>query len=269
MQYTSRAFNDILNSGEYESEVKVVVNGVTYYEDSLMDVSIRREVFGGNNVTIGSACMSSCNLTLTSDTLTGRDLSALIPRGARIEIWERITGYASNSQRNAVAGDAVVGIARIGIATEYEIITSEWLLQGVFFVDSRDATSWESRLILTGIDSMALADVMYPSTEDGWPEGGRPDTEVVQTIAQAMGVAIDSATELDNNYNIPFPGTYTMREVLGFIGAMYGGNWLITKEGKLQLLKLSSLPDETYYLVTNSGSPITFGGDRILVRQQQ
>jgi hypothetical protein len=56
-----------------------------------------------------------------------------------------------------------------------------------------------------------------------------------------------------------------MREVLGFIAAMYGGNWVITKEGKLSLITLAGLPEETNYLVTNFGNPITFGGDRILV----
>lgn len=238
MQSVSTQFEDIYASGNYESEIKVVIAGTEYYESSLMDVSIKRELFGGNNVAIGSACMASCTLTLTSDTMTARDMSALIPRGARVEVWERIKG---------------------------ETRTSEWINQGVFFVDSRDATSWSSRLVLQCVDSMVKADAMYPGTEDGWPSGGRTDIDVVRAIAEEMGVTVDGDTQLGLNYKIPFPGTYTMREVLSYIGAMYGGNWLITKAGKLLLLKLSDLPEETNYLITNTGDPITFGGVRILV----
>lgn len=239
MQQTSERFKEIWNSGNYESEIKVIVNGVEYRENQLMDVSIKRELFGGNNVTIGSACIASCSLTLISDTMTGRDLSDTIPRGARIEIWECIKGNLQS-----------------------QTVSSEWLCQGVFFIDSRDYTSWTGRLQLNGIDRMAFADADYPGDSDQWP---KLDMAVVQQIAGYMGVEIDSGTVLGNNYRIPIPASYTMREVLGYIAAMYAGNWIITKEGKLLLLKLNGLPVETNYLVTNYGSPITFGGVRILV----
>lgn len=265
MQNTSERFNEIWNSGNYESEIKVVINGVEYFENQLMDVSVKRELFGGNNVTIGSTCVASCSLTLTSDTMTGRDISAQIPRGARIEIWERISGEVMDTSRNAVAGTAKPGVnCIVGIAAEYRATHSEWLLQGVFFVDCRDYTSWESRLVLEGVDAMIFADADYPDQSD-WPEMGKRDIDVARQIAGYINVALDSGTELGKNYRIPIPLSYTMREVLGYIGAMYGGNWVITKEGKLSLITLAGLPDETNFLVTNYGNPITFGGDKILV----
>lgn len=264
MQRTSELFDQIWESGNYESEIKVVINGVEYFENQLMDVSIKRELFGGNNVTIGSTCVASCSLTLTSDTMSGRDISAQIPRGARIEIWERIKGEVQDTTANAVAGSAIAGVAIVGIATQYVITNSEWLLQGVFFVDCRDYTSWESRLVLDGVDAMIFADADYPNQSD-WPEDGKKDIDVVKQIAGYINVALDSGTSLGNNYLIPIPLSYTMREVLGFIAAMYGGNWVITKEGKLSLITLAGLPEETNFLVTNYGSPIMFGGDRILV----
>lgn len=239
MQQTTERFNEIWNSGFYESEIKVVINGVEYRENQLMDVSIKRELFGGNNVAIGSTCVASCTLTLISDTMTGRDLSDTIPRGARIEIWECINGNVQGQK-----------------------VSSEWLCQGVFFIDSRDYTSWSGRLQINGIDSMAFADADYPGDSDQWP---KTDMAVVQQIAGYMGVELDEGTVLGNDYSIPIPASYTMREVLGYIAAMYAGNWIITKDGKLLLLKLNGLPEETNYLVTNYGSPITFGGVRILV----
>ena len=241
MQSTSQQFNDIYNSGVYECEVKAVINGVDYYENQLMDVSIQRELFGGNNVTIGSACVASCTLTLMSDTLTGKQLSDSIPRGARVEIWERIKGEQQDTTANAIAGLAVAGVAIAGIATQYVTVNSEWLIQGVFFVDCRDYTSWTNRLRLDCIDRMAMADADYPGDSDQWP---KTDTAVVAQIAGYIGVDVDSETVLGNSYSIPIPATYTMREVLGYIAAMYAGNWVITKAGKLLLLKLNGLPAE-------------------------
>ena len=264
MQYTSDTFDEILASGDYESEVKVVINGVTYTEDQLLDVSITREVFGGSDLTIGSACVASCSITLISDTMSGRELSATIPRGSRVEIWERINGWSMSTENAAVVGAARVGAAIVGLAAEYLPRNSEWLLQGVFFIDTRDASSWEGRLVIDGLDRMALADGNYPSGDVNWPKS---DKQVVNLIAGYIGVDVDSSiTNLINrNYQIPLIASYTMREVLQYIGAMYCGNFIINKVGDLQFLSLTGLPAETNLLVTQVGNPITFGGVSILV----
>ena len=66
-------------------------------------------------------------------------------------------------------------------------------------------------------------------------------------------------------YDIGLPVGYSMREVLSNIASMYGGNWIMTFEGKLRLVTLTELPEETYYLLEEHFDAITFGGDRILV----
>ena len=80
-----------------------------------------------------------------------------------------------------------------------------------------------------------------------------------------MGVELDSRTALNGSYQVEYPNDYTMREVLGYIGAVNGGNWNITETGKLRLVRLNELPPETFLLVTENGSPIRFGEVRILV----
>ena len=46
---------------------------------------------------------------------------------------------------------------------------------------------------------------------------------------------------------------------------MYGGNFIITKSGKLLLLTLGSLPESTHYLLNETGYRLVVGGVRILV----
>ena len=96
-----------------------------------------------------------------------------------------------------------------------------------------------------------------------------------------MGVSIDSRTMaiMTRNYQINYPGivledgvpqystdgAMSMRQVLGYIGAMYGGNWVITDENKLRLIVLGDIPTPTNYLITQNSDIILIGGYRILV----
>ena len=262
MQNVGQTFRDILASGNYESEIKVCIEGldhnmVEYRENSLLDVSIARGLFNGDNLSIGAACVASCQVVLSVDGMTGKQLSQTIPKGARIEIYERINGETPNYDTTSIIGTAVAGVAVVSQAAVWNDTNSEWLLQGVFFVDERDDTSWTTRLSLSGIDRMALADDYYPGTSDGWPAQGKIDTEIVQTIASTIGVSVDNIGALAAGYMIPFPGTYTMREVLSYIGAMYCANWIITADGKLRIMKLNELPSETNDLINQINESIT------------
>lgn len=89
----------------------------------------------------------------------------------------------------------------------------------------------------------------------------------VAEIARIMQVQVDPRTQLDPSYTIDYPANdYTLRDELRFIAAAHAGNWVVTGEGKLLLVPLLSAPPETFYLVTEYGEPITFGGVKILVR---
>ena len=92
-------------------------------------------------------------------------------------------------------------------------------------------------------------------------------TDAVSNIAMLMGIPIDSRTVLSNSYTVDYPANdYTLRDVLRYIAAAHGGNWIITSDEKLLLVPLfSSMPPETHYLVTESGNAVTFGGVRILI----
>ena len=119
-----------------------------------------------------------------------------------------------------------------------------------------------------------------PGNQGYWP---RKDISVVQTIATAMGVSIDPRTTaiMTNAYQIGYPGivledgtpkydsdgAMSMRQVLGYVGSMYGGNWIITDENKLRLIVLGDIPSAgTNLLIDQNGDYITMGGYRIIVR---
>ena len=140
--------------------------------------------------------------------------------------------------------------------------TSEWIPKGIFFTSRRSMEDglWN----IEAFDSMRKAETVWK------PDSGLvfPMTmeDTVELLAGLMGVEIDPRTSLDPSYTIESPGdTCTFRQILQWIGAAHGGNWIISDEGKLLLVPLISMPEETNYLIEERGDAITFGGDRILV----
>lgn len=139
---------------------------------------------------------------------------------------------------------------------------SEWLPKGVFFIGRRseDDGYWT----VEAFDSMRKAEVVWePDQSLNFP---MKMTDAVTEFARIMQVSIDDRTVLNENYTIDYPANdYTIRQELCYIAAAHGGNWIITDAGKLLLVPLLSIPEETNYLVDEHGDAITFGGVKILV----
>lgn len=156
---------------------------------------------------------------------------------------------------------------------------SEWVPKGTFFIDTRDE-SYYGLLTINAFDPMLKSEQSFtkPGNQGTWP---RLDISVVQTIATAMGVSIDSRTTaiMIKGYPINYPGisledgtpqysqdgAMSMRQILGYIGAMYGGNWVITDENKLRLIVLGDIPKFQALLIDENGNHITMGGYQINV----
>ena len=117
---------------------------------------------------------------------------------------------------------------------------------------------------MEAFDAMRKAEVVWEPDQS--LEFPLPMPEAAAEFARIMGVELDPRTTINPAYSIDYPANdYTIRDELRFIAAAHAGNWIVTGEGKLLLVPLLSIPDETNYLVTEYGGAITFGGVRILV----
>lgn len=246
MLSTSALYNQIIASENHRFQARATINGVAYSESNIVSLSTAYRVFSEEQPSVGGCLAAELELVMLAP-------SASIPRMAQVRPYVRATNGTQ---------------------------TSEWLPQGVFYIDTRETTHNDDGLdVLTlhCFDAMLKSEADFPSTTISFPA---KDYRVVQLIAYAMGLqnssaasnhnGIDARTKaLMNNgsgvYNISLPVGYSMREVLSYIAAMYAGNWIMTYEGKLRLVTLTELPEETYYLIDDHYDAITFGGDRILV----
>lgn len=127
---------------------------------------------------------------------------------------------------------------------------SEWLPFGTFFINQRD-TSYEGLVTVSCYDALLKASQNYVSSTSSTANWPKPMSEVVSEVAYRIGVSLDSRTVIytGDDYMVPFPTGLTMLQVLGYIGACHGGNWIITEENKLRLVPLTTSPDETFFII--------------------
>ena len=205
-----------------------------YGESMLADVSTSGGIFSGSEPTVGECISRECNIKMLKPVGTIVGLS-------RISIYSRLT----DGERH-----------------------SEWLQQGIFFADSIDEDADEDDvkwLQIHGYDALLFSEQDYPAnTKLSWPA---KDIDVVKEIAAALNVTVDSRTTamMTAAYPVQYNTTYSCREYLGYIAAMYAGSFIMSEAGELQLVCFWDIPKETRYLTDNAGFAITFGGDRIVV----
>ena len=211
---------------ELEYEFQVEIDGVNYGMDVLKDVRIKQPLF--DRFDVGLACCAE--MTVQYYVKEGIEPS----RGAKLIPRYRVKD--SNTK---------------------------WDQLGVFYIDLRSERA--GKKTLTCYDSMMKADTPFFTGGDvgEWPRNMK---KVVDEIASRMGVTLDPRTQIVSSYVVDFPNDDHMRTILEYVAAAHAGNWIITAKDQLLLVPLTtSMPPETYYLVTEWGLPIVFGEDRILV----
>ncbi len=237
MQKTSALYKELLE-GNHWTETRLAIGNSTadngYDESVLQSIETSAQVFGGDTPTVGSCVSREINVTMLKPAADIVGLSKMVP-------YVRLT----DGKRH-----------------------SEWLMQGVFFIDSvdadaeRDSVKW---IHIHGYDALLFAEQDYPAKSKlSWPA---KDIDVVREISTALHVNVDPRTVamMNKAYPIQLPVGYSCREVLESIAALYAGCFIMSETGELQLVCFWGIPAETRYLIDSIGNAITFGGDRILV----
>lgn len=232
MQTTSDLYKQILADPDHYKETKLDIAGTEYTEANIVSV----ETSGGLYTTPGIGNCSARQINLEVLPI------GTIPRQAQIKVYVRL-----------VLGEQA----------------SEWIPKGTFFISTRSRNKVTDSLTITGYDAMLKAESVWLNSDYDYENWPMPQADAVDDIAYRMGIEVDSRTVLTTQFPVDYPvdenGDLTMREVLGYIAVSNAGNWIITDEGNLLLVKFGDIPEETNYLVEEAGYCITFGGDRIFV----
>lgn len=260
-------------------QIRVLIDGAgTIPESRIFSLSTNVEAFPGARV--GVAAAGEISLTILNP-------SGTIPTMARIRPQIRACGTAPKSSSATVAGErmtitgATVSGERMTISADVtvedenmifpvdgeEFLRSEWIQQGIYYIDTRELTANDDGLdVLTlhGFDAMLKTERDYTSNI---AVGDDYDVNYVRAIAADIGVPVDKRTWeiMGQGYLLPSAISYSEREILGYIAAGYGGSFVITDTGELLLVSIATIPAETNLLIDSIGDVITIGGDSLLV----
>lgn len=230
---TSETYKNLLKNPLHRKEVRLNIAGVIYMEADILSASMPRSGLF-STFDIGNCVSRELDISIIP--------KGDIPKNAQIRVFVRL-----------VAGGEV----------------SEWIPQGTFFIRTRAKDAATGALTITAFDAMLKADAVWLNEEydlEDWPMSA---SEAVNDIAKRIGIAVDSRTSLSKSFPVAYPvnenGDMTMREVLSGIAVSNAGNWTITMDNKLRLIKVANPPAESSYLVDDDGDAITFGGVRIIV----
>lgn len=284
MQSVSADYLRLQNSVNKVYETKLVIDDVgEFNEHDLMSVSTSIEMFHGTP-SIGTAVSAEINVSMLmpDDSIprmgclrlyvrargTGKKSSAVTITDETLS--SQYASYSSNKITFANGAGATVSGETLSFPVDAtEELVSEWIPQGVFYIDTRKVSANYNGipvLTLHGFDAMLKAEQEYSSNET---VGDAKDKAYVQSIADSIGVEVDPRTweVMGQGIVIPMPLGYTMREILGYIASAYVGAFVMTEQGKLRLVSLLGLPsyDDTHLLCTNDRYVILFGGDAIKV----
>lgn len=228
MHAVSDLFNQIFENPGHWTEVKLNIAGQEYTQSNIISVSISGGLFDSPG--IGNVNARQIDMEIIP--------IGTIPRQAQIQVFARVC---------------------------VDNLQSEWIPKGVFFFSTRELDKVSGILTVTGYDAMLKAENVWLNEDyvyDNWP---MPQETAVADIAQRMGIEVDSRTVLSDDFPVEYPvdedGDLTMREALSFIAVSDAGNWIITDEGKLRLIRFDDLPEVEGVLVTEHGAPIVFAGE--------
>ena len=233
MQTVSENWAGIL-AGQHITNFKMEIAGETYtYADmEINSGSIHLALM--ETLSLGNAGCGTIEMTFRP--------KGTIPTMAEIRCFVQVSNGKDTIFITGEDGAVLTDHEDIPLVSQAEE-AGDWLPFGVFYLDTRktDAFGW---MTITGFDAMLKAEQLYLDNEGQYPMAM---ADAVDFIAGEMGVEVDPRSAIAD-YDIDYPAEiYTLREVLGGIGAASGGSWCISPAGQLRLVRLGSpsLPADT------------------------
>ena len=222
MQSVPSNWNNVFEI-DHKTEFKAVINGATYTYGAIKSAQITKSMM--DKLTIGQATSAMLDMVFRPE--------GTIPTAAKIECYVRLTNYEPTTLVMDEAGNIIKTDDGYILAGAYSVVTA-WIPFGTFYIDTREIAA-NGLMTITAYDRMLAAEQEFPNSA-----GTMTMNAAVAYIASALGVETDSRNQIAP-YSIDSPvGLYTMREVLSGIAAASGGNFIITEDNKLRLVRLAS-----------------------------
>lgn len=289
MQTVSATYTQLMQNGGWQ-EVSLVVsnpsssaNKTTFDKDSIVKLRTSHRLYD-KGVSVGNATAGTIEVELIAN-------SNQIPSMAKLVPQVRLTDGTTNSewlQRGVYFVDTREYDRETGIL---RLTGFDAMLRGEQdYMQSGNQGTWpqvDINVLCDIAKRLGLGDNTFTAVENptgnpknkGWYyKSGNLYYLATETSVKAgrtyytksnSGIDLRTLPLINKYYKVGYPGygegAYTVREVLGYIGSMYAGNWIINDIGQLRLIVVGDIPPETNYLVTENDDRLVLGSDRILL----
>ena len=204
-------WNTLWGAHGTQLELSFAMGGRTYTNQAIGLGAVKLTHSLYDSYSIGNACAAKLALTLKG--------KIPLPEGAeRASLACRLTSESTTS-------------------------STPWVAQGTYYLDTAEyTTDGDTKLVL--YDGLALCDC-YLYTGGVVPAGEvypQKASAVVRAICDSVGLILDTTNESKwSQVTCSSPDGMTCRQILQSIAACAGGNWTMTKAGKLKFVPLASL----------------------------
>lgn len=217
MRAVDTVWAELAASGQFRFETKLEINGTDYTKITAPRISRPAMT---SPLSVGGCYSSSLKVSI----LTGDEIAT----SAAVKVLGRLTN-----------GTAAT-------------VCSEWKSFGTYYIAKRTDKTLAGLTTLECYDAMMKANAPYAamSATTEWPVSQK---YAVEEIAALMGVTVDPRTVINEgeDYVVYLDTTLTQRQVLCYIAACHGGNFVITEDGALRLIPLVSATQEEGTEVVN------------------
>ena len=253
MQTVDALYNSIIAS-DYAVESKLSINNVDYGESQLFSVETTSRIFSENNPTVGNAVAREIDIEMKNPVATIPRMATIIPYSRVTELNAIALSRPWDAEEEYVVGEyvsksgqyyrCVTATSGEWVSQNWQRASSEWIQKGKFYIDTRSVETTTQILTIHGYDDMLKGEDYLSATGTVFPT---TDTTYLSLIATQMGVQIDQRTLdiMTEEYQISYYAQYTMREMLGYIAAAYGGSFIMSDTGKLLLKRLNHTREDS------------------------
>lgn len=220
MYPVSQHFSDMMKSINRQIGLKIVIDGVEYGNDKIVDLTVEYSLSASEKLTIGTIVASKLNFSI-------REFEANIAENATVEPYIRFEG--------GLMWNEAVNEWNIEEAT-WNFDETEWMPLGKYYVDNRTFT--EQRLWkFECYDATVLLHQNYISALT-YPQTMR---SVLQEVCSQVGIQIANIELINENYQVSLlPTEITLHKVISYIASANCCSAFIDRDGKLKFIKLSS-----------------------------
>ncbi len=220
MYPVSQHFSDMMKSINRQIGLKIVIDGVEYGNDKIVDLTVEYSLSASEKLTIGTIVASRLNFSI-------REFEANIAENATVEPYIRFEG--------GLMWDEAVNEWNIEEAT-WNFDETEWMPLGKYYVDNRTFTEqrlWEFECY----DATVLLHQNYISALT-YPQTMR---SVLQEVCSQVDIQIANIELINENYQVSLlPTEITLHKVISYIASANCCSAFIDRDGKLKFIKLSS-----------------------------